>query len=106
MAHCSHGRAHALQQGQVHARPAAGGAPEGVPAPGAQAGRGRPWSSRLRREAGECGVEGDGQHEDEQCGVHHFDGRKETASSACALTNEAALPTVGGGRSGASPGAG
>ena len=66
MAHCSHGRAHALQQGQVHARPAAGGAPEGVPAPGAQAGRGRPWSSRLRREAGECGVEGDGQHEDEQ----------------------------------------
>ena len=66
MAHCSHGRAHALQQGQVHARPAAGGAAEGVPAPGAQAVRGRPWSSRLRREAGECGVEGDGQHEDEQ----------------------------------------
>jgi len=66
MAHCSHGRAHALQQGQAHARPAAGGAAEGVPAPGAQAVRGRPWSSRLRREAGECRVEGDGQHEDEQ----------------------------------------
>ena len=66
MAHCSHGRAHALQQGQAHARPAAGGAAEGVPAPGARVVRGRPCSSRLRREAGERGVEGDGKQEEEQ----------------------------------------
>eukprot|EP00964_Phaeocystis_antarctica_P099631 scaffold65448_cov64-Phaeocystis_antarctica.AAC.1 len=58
-----HGLAQILQQGQVHARLAAGRAAEGIPAPGA---RGQPWSRRFRREVGHGSVEEDGQDEEEE----------------------------------------
>ena len=58
-----HGLAQILQQGQVHARLAAGRASKGIPAPGA---RGQPWSRRFRSEVVHGSVEEDGQGEEEE----------------------------------------